>query len=753
MLIKKAAIGGEQESNFESSLATIAYTYIADKAPGLVDYMVGFQLVDRNNDNTKSIGIFGFKIAKQWLYVPVFFLNGDVKGHELLYLKNQDMFVPLKENWINYLVQKKPSVLGSGTDETLSELGVRSPNYESVAFPPFAGKTAGDRYRPQIDEWLQPILPKVAEWITQSPKSRYPGLDERLNLTSFLKDLGLPGIKLALDVADRAPELKSAVMSSVLALRDSLEAIRSKVASLPESKILTNREKKAAASSNLDIRVSGHCNTEDLTNKQKEQLLKQGYLVIDKRAEEDISVAYTKNLRVVVNNPEETGKFPVLTGDGEFEDMIIILHPYTGRGRARFATVIRTGDSSNYLNAHSSRIFVKQEYKTVSNLKVFSEWYDDLSAVDKNKLEENTLYVAVSKSGSGTAPFVVNKKNADGDYDVTWRDYTASGMGGDAHTSGSFDRSYDGDFCCGPGSSGYTLVFNTRRGTSFKQLGNTLYVPEESKVIRICSVGDCYDRRPIRPGSVADLERSLEVKTASVKVWMDSSEVVINHQRFPKLAGFFHLIRDHGFRESDASFMMKEAERKGGAAKFLVKYAATSSAGMGPGSEVEFEDPEYAMDPLSDRAMAVYPQTSYQQLSGLSSSNTDLTQYDPMQVDEPTMQAAQQAYQTGQKELLDTSMISSMLKAVREDSIVDKYLGDLMRALDRLGRILFLLYWHGDDFEDRYGKHDMPELEDTTRNAFEVLGDLVLFLRQKTVDPVLGGADISEPNIVDSARN
>src|SRR5690606_14479096 len=213
--------------------------------------------------------------------------------------------------------------------------------------------------------------------------------------------------------------------------------------------------------------------------------------------------------------------------------------------------------------------------------------------------------------------------------------------------SGSFDRSYDGDFCCGPGSSGYTLVFNTRQGTSFKQLGNTLYVPEESKVIRICSAGDCYDRRPIRPGSVADLERSLEVKTASVEVWMDSSEVVINHQRFPKLAGFFHLIREHGFRESDASFMMKEAERKGGAAKFLVKYAATSSAGMGPGSEVEFEEPEYAMDPLSDRAMATYPQTSYQQLSGLSASNTDLTQYDPMQVDEPTMQAAQQAYQTG----------------------------------------------------------------------------------------------------------
>src|SRR5262245_48220755 len=98
---KAASIGGEQESGFEQAFASLAYAYVKDKSPRLIDFMVGFQLVDRNEDNTKAMGVFGFKAGDEWLYGPVFFLNGDLKGHELLYLKKSDTFVPQKENWVN----------------------------------------------------------------------------------------------------------------------------------------------------------------------------------------------------------------------------------------------------------------------------------------------------------------------------------------------------------------------------------------------------------------------------------------------------------------------------------------------------------------------------------------------------------------------------------------------------------------------------------------------------------------------------
>jgi len=67
------------------------------------------------------------------------------------------------------------------------------------------------------------------------------------------------------------------------------------------------------------------------------------------------------------------------------------------------------------------------------------------------------------------------------------------------------------------------------------------------------------------------------------------------------------------------------------------------------------------------------------------------------------------------------------------DSLVDKYIGDLMLALDRIGRILFLYYQHNDHFREQYGEEDQTELEDSLRNIFKSLGELVLFLKRRSV--------------------
>ena len=52
-------------------------------------------------------------------------------------------------------------------------------------------------------------------------------------------------------------------------------------------------------------------------------------------------------------------------------------------------------------------------------------------------------------------------------------------------------------------------------------------------------------------------------------------------------------------------------------------------------------------------------------------------------------------------------------------------------------------YWHGEEFEDRYGKSDMPELEDSLRNSIESLGDVTLFLKEKTIESPFDKGDIS----------
>jgi hypothetical protein len=44
-----------------------------------------------------------------------------------------------------------------------------------------------------------------------------------------------------------------------------------------------------------------------------------------------------------------------------------------------------------------------------------------------------------------------------------------------------------------------------------------------------------------------------------------------------------------------------------------------------------------------------------------------------------------------------------------------------------------MFYWHNDDFEERYGKQNMPQLEDALKDNIRAIGDLIGYLRDKSV--------------------
>ena len=193
-VVKQAELGGDgQDQPFEQAFASLAHAYLKDRAPGLLDYEVGFQLLDRNEDNSKAVGVRGFKVGSQILYAPVFFIDGDLKGHELLYIKNDDQFVPLKENWINYLLQKKPMSLGEGIHKDTRRVGVRPPWLARLAHSPTtfgASKYGSAKYAETMPGWLQEGLPGLAYAATTNPYTdpRYKDVRE---LPTLLKEGGI----------------------------------------------------------------------------------------------------------------------------------------------------------------------------------------------------------------------------------------------------------------------------------------------------------------------------------------------------------------------------------------------------------------------------------------------------------------------------------------------------------------------------------------------------------------------------------
>jgi hypothetical protein len=203
-----------------------------------------------------------------------------------------------------------------------------------------------------------------------------------------------------------------------------------------------------------------------------------------------------------------------------------------------------------------------------------------------------------------------------------------------------------------------------------------------------------------------------------------------------KTAGLIHLVRDHGLREAAARELLKMAEAAvGNGVRVRVKYAENWKP-----PEVHYNPPwpvyRTSMGLMSIRNQEQYPQDDIVDIPGLNSRLSNLSGYrvDPvMDHLRKDQQYIAEAAQSGQREVFELGAVGSILKAMREDTLVDRYMPNLFKGLDALGRILMSLYAHGDKFADRYGQTDMPELEDNLRNAFEQLGDVILYLKQKDV--------------------
>jgi len=241
-------------------------------------------------------------------------------------------------------------------------------------------------------------------------------------------------------------------------------------------------------------------------------------------------------------------------------------------------------------------------------------------------------------------------------------------------------------------------------------------------------------------------------KTSALVVTHNGTELSVScedkdthREHLSEKEALVHLVQDHGVRENAARELIKRAEHKRRYA-CRVKYAAPYGPPMmiqgAPGAPA---DPGPVMGGESIMGTSIPTQLGIDvgvPVSDVSAANTDRSIYNPnTALDQKDIKAVIDAAQSGQREVFDTAMVGALLRTVRDDGMVDRYMGELTKGLDKLGRILFMFYWHGDRFAERYGKADMPELEDSLRNAFEMLGDVILFLKQKTIEAYPDEAD------------
>lgn len=775
------------DSTFEAAFSELAHANLRDKAPGLMEYLVGFQLLDKNDEDTHAVGVFGFKVGGQWFYAPMFFMNGALKGTDILYVRDQDLFVPLQDNWVNYLLSRRPRGLGATEEHTEPELNLQSPDFRVFSESPQNTKWSSVRRGITVEKiasWARPFL-YVYKEIIENGFAKYASV--KLDLAEAIKKQpALAGslaktmagnIKFAeaimqfYDAGDLLPHparVKAAAARARSAGRGRTLTTSGGVLSRLTKKAEDTEDVTEEFGDQMDTAMDVEVYSTDapaaalaagesgvFTDDEAERIMRGDVVVKDHR--EDTSKVYPAELNLSLSNPTETGTYDVLMKDGTFEKCLVSYEPVTiGEGRSAGVCTLVTTDGK-VCNIDNRDVFVRSQEQGGNGALRSDNFYDRASSL--SSMKAGYAYVAISKTGRTTVPFkYLQSSSANGatSYYVkplivvsstTNRNFYETDAEHTIELSHATSRpeSVDWSMCAvtAGGNSdkpvtqeeieGSKVLLETDKIVSrFSMTGDTTVAPDGCKVYEI---GKAYgeDALPVpEPGSLVDVERILVKKAEQVGIFAEGPDYVIRsdsgQQRMRKRAALAHLIKGWGMCEDDARFIVKEAKDRT-LTQYYVKRAqglidSAPSAPAMPGYESTYDS--------TVNVPVVEPQSDLETVQGMQPSPGNEDVYDPMADQE--VQQAIAAAQAGQKDVFDTSVISGLVNAVNINAIINDFLPDMIKGLDRIGRVLFMFYWHNDQFRERYGKQDLVDLEDSLRNVFSSVGDLVLFLKQKTIE-------------------
>jgi hypothetical protein len=503
----------------------------------------------------------------------------------------------------------------------------------------------------------------------------------------------------------------------------------------------------------------------DLSAKEKEQVVKERVVIKDTRDDKDVTIAFNVQTQLALQNPAETGLYEVLVGPDEFRKCLVLFHPFGERERQPFCTVVQLDGGHKWVNADPTRVWTRSTYDPAA----FNKWWKELPSGESPG--GSGLQILIMADGSGTCPFRVHEgeEGGEGDfklYRVSYRDYARKSRPGWLPDYPRPDkRDYFDDDYWGPS----TIRMTGKVGAKMRASNGELWVPDGVKKLSLKKApendgdGDAMedgwnsDPGPLDLGNALELQVFLASHTTPMRIFANGEDTEVDGVRMDKTSALVHLVRDLGLREKQARLCLEQAAEKWArrreAAEFrLFKQAAPGDPigdmVRGGPSAPPFPGPNVGVDDVMGSGLPTMRDSEHSvPVAGMSAANTNRTVYDPRLPDPKSMAVAQQAAQTGQKEVFDTSTMGSLLKSVRPDNMIDRYLGDMMKGMDRTGRVLFNSYWHGEEFEERYGKQDLPEIEDGLRNSFEGQGDIILKLKQKTVDP-----DVTEGLSIDLSQ-
>jgi len=733
------------DDQIEGAFFQLAYQRLQDQAKNLVPYLVGFEIKKKTEDNTKALGVFGFRSAGgQILHIPAFFINGKVKPLDLLYSKNSERLFPLNEDIAEMFLKDELTGLGQPAEESRADI-LRSANqsgdFRAMAVPPRTGKQ---------------VIASVLDYVEASDlltKKAFMGLLE--NDPEFLEST----------LRFYSPEKIAAAVAEI--------------ATQPKAK--TPKSKAVQVVKKTDTEKA-----KTLLPTQKADLLTKGYIVLDERKPEQKAKFGIIQSAIKFTNPTKNGLYNYVCRDGGLRLGLVIARPAQLQQHFAvsdsFVLDLASPDATMYA-ARENRLFVKDKYQ-VEDL---SEFFKMLVPASEVKPQYDRAYLLINKSLAATIPFEVigNFKTDNGIRRIVVRaarDFRFSdeddkerntlGCRNSGSQPGRLGGQPKGNYYTHPSTpEEFTLIFTKKPGDTlqYKEDG-VIYVPADFKFLEVnpygnswredvpsdvkrkdryqgnslCETDDSdtkqskarekarYLAAPAMPSAITQLLEGNHIFPMTVHTNGSEYFVDINgaKKKYPDaLEAKIGMILDVGLDEESADQLLASLQ-PGISKKGHVKLAT-----LGDMSPQPFEEQPYTNELGQPTTTGIGVETMLPTTDGYTGNPTQLGLGDKPEVtgiDPKYVQQAVQLSASGQKEIFDAQTIGSLAKYVSVGDKITEYIPSIIEAIDRLGRILFLLHWETDKFKEMYGRTDLPEFVELITNTFKNLGDIIVFLKRKS---------------------
>lgn len=681
-------VANSPDQEFEQAFFQLAYDKIQEKLFNLLPFLVGFEIVNKNDEGTKALGVFGFKSNNgQTLFIPAFFINGTVKGLDLMYSKNNEQFYPLSEDYAEMFLKDEVTGIGETSKENRNQINSRMPStdLQNLVRPPQMGKRAEVKHTSLI-EFVQDSNNIIKEAFYDLFKENDGFCEAVLRfypIEKVAKALVLDQVKVA---EAKDPEIK------LMKLGESLD---------------------------------------ELSDDQKLEVVKKGYFLLDKRKPMSKSKLGLFKYSETFTNPTESGFYSYVTTRGKLRHALILVKPKQLRQQFNHdeAVIIDLKKGDGFV-APITKIFVKARYAVPD----FSEVVNELDEPAEVTPSFDSTYMLVNESLTATEPFKVlaNYKGDDGvrviEVERTW--YIC-----EKPHNNSFYNTELAPF------TKYKIFLTKKKGDKLEYRGNNIYLPKGFKLLNV-DFGK-FDEANI-PGGLHDINAALRADAVfPFSLTSNGSEYFVSVAESKKkydspLSAKIGMVLDIGLDEKVASDLVDSIHYTG-AKVGHIKLAYTGenffalrepspyanqlgqpTYGDGDGgtySQVGPQDDHYVGNPTQMGKATMPEVTGEEPQNGQGTSEA--------------INTANQLAQQGQKNIFDTQAIATLSKYVMPQQKTMSYMPEFVSALDKLGRMLFLVYWETEKFEEAYGRTELPEMVELLSNVFKNLGDLVIYLKRK----------------------